>query len=195
MKKMILILGLMLSIASHSRLDAQIVRVNISSQPLWGPVGYNYVEYYYIPGCEVYYYVPGATFHYFSGGVWLSATSLPAAYGCDLYSSYKVVINRPKPWLHHHTYVVKYAKYKSSPPRQYVIRDSDDPKYYVVQGHRNYKQENQTGVKTGDKPKEKVTKKGNNTPSKEKIKKQDNPPSKTKIKEHKEKHKSKKDDN
>lgn len=169
MKKMILILGLMMGIISQMELNAQVVKVNISSQPLWGPVGYKYVEYYYIPECEVYYYVPGGLFYYYSGGAWLHAAALPGAYGCDLYSSYKVVINRPNPWHHHHTYVVKYAKYKSSPHRQYVIKDSDDPKYYVVQGHRNYKQSNETGVKTREK-KQEIKKDENKKPSKATVK-------------------------
>lgn len=178
MKKMILILGIMLCIISQTEVKAQVVKVNISSQPLWGPVGYKYVEYYYIPDCEVYYYVPGRTYYYYSGGTWLHASSLPGSYGCNVYSSYKVVINKPSPWLQHRVYKVKYAKYKTSPPRQYIIRDSDDPKYYVVEGHRNYKKENETGVKSGDKTKK--------TGIKNDVKKQ---PYKSKMKEKKAKRK------
>ncbi|MBP9220388.1 MAG: hypothetical protein KBF42_03320 [Chitinophagales bacterium] len=171
MKKWLLIIGITLGIISHTEVNAQIVKVNISSQPLWGPVGYNYVEYYYIPDCEVYYYVPGRTFYYYSGGGWLHATSLPGSYNCDLYSSYKVVINKPNPWLHHKVYVVKYAKYKTSPPRQYVIKDSDDSKYYVVEGHRNYKKPDETGVRTGEKGKDNgVNNDEQKRPSKSKVK-------------------------
>ncbi len=47
MKKWLLIIGITLGIISQTEVNAQIVKVNISSQPLWGPVGYNYVEYYY----------------------------------------------------------------------------------------------------------------------------------------------------
>jgi len=37
---------------------------NIITQPLWGPAGYDYVEYYYIPDIDAYYNVPGAQYVY-----------------------------------------------------------------------------------------------------------------------------------
>ena len=117
---------------------AQGVTVNIVSQPLWGPVNYDYVEYYYLPAADVYYYVPTRQFIYLSNGNWLYATSLPPAYHVDLYRTHKVVINEPKPYIHHHVYVSKYKKYKTVKSSQVVIRDSRDTKYYVVKGHPNH---------------------------------------------------------
>ena len=106
------------------------VNVNIGLQPDWGPVGYDYVEYYYIPQYEVYYYVPKREFVYLEGDHWIFASALPARFGrVDLYSPYKVVINEPKPYLHFKEHEVKYAKYKGGGERQEIIRDSKDPKY------------------------------------------------------------------
>ena len=62
------------------------VVVNISSQPLWGPVGYDYVEYYYLPDLEVYYYVPAHQWVYLNGGRWIFATSLPYSSECFMIS-------------------------------------------------------------------------------------------------------------
>ena len=132
-----LIAAIALTTASITSSKAQVnVSINIGSQPLWGPVGYDAVEYYYLPDVQAYYYVPRHQFIYLSGGNWVFASNLPAAYrSYDLYSGYKVVINEPKPYLHFATHKVKYAKYKGWKGKQGVIRDSRDPKYYVVKGH------------------------------------------------------------
>ena len=47
------------------------VNINIGAQPVWGPVGYDYVEYYYMPGIESYYYVPTRQFIYLTNGRWI----------------------------------------------------------------------------------------------------------------------------
>lgn len=116
MKKIVLLTGLFISVLFFSRTDAQVrlnVNVNIGSQPAWGPVGYNYVDYYYLPDIEVYYYVPTRQFIYLSGRNWVFSYNLPRAYrSYDLYSGYKVVINQPRPYLHHSSYRVKYTPYK-----------------------------------------------------------------------------------
>src|SRR5215216_3091458 len=89
------------------------VNVNIGAQPLWGPAGYDVVEYYYLPDLQMYYYVPSHQFVYLNGGNWLFANSLPARYrSYNLYSGYKVVINEPKPYLQFATHKVKYGNYK-----------------------------------------------------------------------------------
>jgi len=112
------------------------LNINIGSQPLWGPAGYDVVEYYYLPDIQMYYYVPSHQFIYLNGGNWVFVNSLPARYrGYNLYSGYKVVINEPKPYLHFDAHRVKYAKYKGAKSKQVVIRDSRDPKYFVVKGH------------------------------------------------------------
>ncbi len=111
------------------------VRVNTASQTLWGPVGYSYVDYYYLPEADVFYNVPTGKFMYLDGTRWVSANSLPPKYNVDLFNTYKVVVNKPKPYLNHGYYVSNYAKYKSKAHKQVIIRDSDEPKYYIVKGH------------------------------------------------------------
>ena len=106
------------------------VNINIGAQPSWGPVGYDYVEYYYLPDIEVYYYVPRHQYVYLSNGRWIFSTSLPYRYrSYNLYSGYKVVINEPKPYLYFSNHKVKYAKYKGYNNKQTVIRNSSDAKY------------------------------------------------------------------
>lgn len=115
------------------------VSVNISTQPLWGPVGYDYVEYYYFPDMEMYYYVPAHKFVYINGGRWVFASSVPYYYRhYDLYTVHKVVINTPRPYRHFHSHKIKYAKYKGGPHHQVMIRSSNNPKYYVVKGHPHH---------------------------------------------------------
>lgn len=111
------------------------VNVNIGSQPLWGPTGYDHVDYYYLPDIESYYYVPGRQFVYLNNGSWVFNVNLPSRYrNYDLYNGYKVVINSPKPYLHFKDHKVKYAKYKANRGQAVILR-SDDPRYYVVKGH------------------------------------------------------------
>jgi hypothetical protein len=50
----------------------------------------------------------------------------------------KVVINGPRPYLNFTTHRVTYAKYKGNNGRQVIIKNSNDPKYYVVKGHPKY---------------------------------------------------------
>jgi hypothetical protein len=115
MKKMFLIMAVLVFTAvQHTQAQIRVnVNINLGSQPAWGPAGYDYVEYYYLPDLDIYYYVPGGQFIYLSGGQWLFVTSLPARYrSYNLYNSYKVVINEPKPYLRHGVYQSRYAKYK-----------------------------------------------------------------------------------
>lgn len=137
---MIVILLLLAGVGYFNPVRAQhvYVQANIGVQPLWGPAGYDYVEYYYLPELDVFYYVPGQEFVYWNGFTWVFTPVLPAWYGrYDLYTTYKVVINTPRPYLHHTVYVNRYSAYRYHPPRQVVIRDSRDPKYYGAQNHGN----------------------------------------------------------
>ena len=114
------------------------VNINIGSQPVWGPVGYDYAEYYYLPDIDAYYYVPRRQFIYLSNGHWIFSASQPVRYrDYDLYSGYKVVINEPRPYLHAAIYRTRYAPYRGRHD-QIIIRNSDEPKYYVVKGHPKY---------------------------------------------------------
>src|ERR1051325_4113049 len=100
------------------------VNFNIGLQPLWGPVGYDYVEYYYLPDIDVYYNVPRHEYVYYDGGRWVTTVSLPPRYhDYDLYTGYKVVVNEREPYLHHEHYKEKYARYKGRHDQE-VIRNS-----------------------------------------------------------------------
>lgn len=148
MKKMILCGVLFLSAIVFNNARSQVrlnVNVNIGSQPVWGPVGYDYVEYYYLPDVEAYYYVPTRQFIYLSGNNWVYAYSLPSRYRTyDLYSGYKVVVNEPKAYRHFRTHKARYSSFRGN-HSQVVIRNSDQPKYYVVKGHPKYKSDKHRG--------------------------------------------------
>lgn len=118
------------------RAAAQIsVSLNIGSQPLWGPVGYDHAEYYYLPDIECYYNVPRRQFVYMDGGRWIFSSSLPPRYrNYDLYSGYKVVVNSRDPYRNFARDRQQYARYRNV-RTQPVIRNSNDKKYYVVKGH------------------------------------------------------------
>jgi hypothetical protein len=113
-------------------------QVNITSQPVWGPAGYDHVEYYYIPDIDAYYCVPKHQYVYMQGNRWIFSASLPGRYrNFDLYHSYKVVENEPKPYMHHDADKVKYGKFRGQKD-QAVIRDSHDQKYWAIKGHPDH---------------------------------------------------------
>ncbi|MEO8862243.1 MAG: hypothetical protein ABI358_12505 [Ginsengibacter sp.] len=129
MKKFLLISALFLG-AFCFKADAQLsVQLNIGRQPVWGPTGYDYVNYYYLPDLDVYYDVNRGVFVYYQYGRWNFAPSLPGRYGrYDLYNSYKVVINDRNPWLRNSYYHSHYYAYRGR--RQEIIRDSRDERYW-----------------------------------------------------------------
>lgn len=142
MKKILICLTLTISASViFKNAGAQVrlnVNVNIGSQPVWGPVGYDYVDYYYLPDIECYYYVPNQQFIYLSGNRWVFSYSLPPRYrSYDLNTGYKVVVNEPRAYLHFQSDRVKYRGYRDN-RSQVIIRNSDEPKYYVVKGHPKY---------------------------------------------------------
>lgn len=136
----------------NNSLHAQItVRTNTASQTIWGPVGFNYVNYYYLPEADVFYSVSDNKFFYPEGDKWVSANALPSQYNVDLFNTYKVVVNKPKPYLNHGYYVSNYAKYKKGGPKQVLIRESNEPRYYIIQNHPKhnlYKEEKKMDKKT-----------------------------------------------
>ncbi len=108
---------------------------NLDSQPAWGPTGYDYVEYYYLPDIGVYYSVPQQRYYYYEKGNWIYRSSLPSRYSnYNFYKSYKIVINEREPWHKHKTYRDKYSSYKNRHD-QPLIRDSKDSKYYQNKNH------------------------------------------------------------
>jgi hypothetical protein len=137
MKKLILLVMLGIGSLINNNAKAQIsLNVNIGSQPLWGPIGYDHVDYYYLPDVDSYYNVPTRQFVYLNNGNWVFANSLPARYSnYNLYNGYKVVVNGERPYLNYNTDKVKYVKYKNWGGKQKAIKFSNDSKYYVVKGH------------------------------------------------------------
>src|ERR1035437_9375861 len=137
MKKLFLIFALFIG-AMLYKAEAQIhVNVNIGNQPVWGPVGYDYVDYYYLPDLDVYYNVPRQQFVYFDFGRWIFAASLPSRFGrYDLFNTYKVVINERNPWLRNTYYRNQYRGYRGR--QQSIIRDSRDQKYFVIRNHSEH---------------------------------------------------------
>ena len=133
----VLVLTLFLWCASGNS-NAQVsvsINFNLDSQPVWGPTGYDYVEYYYLPDIDVYYYVPQHRYYYYNNGRWRYSSNLPSRFGnYDFYNSYKVVINEREPWRNHKTYREKYSSYKGRHDQQ-PIRDSQDSKYFVNKNH------------------------------------------------------------
>jgi hypothetical protein len=88
---------------------------NVKEQPKWGPVGHEFVEYYYLPDIETYYYVPGKQFIYQSGGYWTFSSSLPEANKhYDLRSANKVVINEPGAYRYFADHKNKYGNGSSN---------------------------------------------------------------------------------
>ncbi|MFA6467613.1 MAG: hypothetical protein WCW35_01865 [Bacteroidota bacterium] len=108
---------------------------NIGNQPEWGPTGYDYVEYYYMPEIEVYYYVSERRFFYFENGRWIGAFSLPLRYRhYNLFSTYKIILNERAPYKNHTANRSRYAAYRAH-RNQSVIRDSRDEKYFINKNH------------------------------------------------------------
>jgi hypothetical protein len=140
--KKLLVLAMAAFCLSATESKAQVsvgLNVNIGSQPVWGPVGYDYVDYYYMPDIDVYYNVPTRQYVYYEGNTWVKRASLPPRYvNYNVYNGYKVVVNKPKPYLNHGYYQSTYAKYKGGKgPKQIIIRDSKDEKYKVHHDNGN----------------------------------------------------------
>ena len=142
MKKFMLVAAVAVSILTTVSAHAQVsVKVNIGTQPVWGPTGYDHVDYYYLPDIETYYYVPTRQFVYFNNGRWIYSTSLPYRYrNYDLNRGYKVVVNQPRAYQNFSVHRAEYSRYRNYGGRQMIIRNSNDPRYYVVKGHPRYYQ-------------------------------------------------------
>lgn len=134
----VLFTALFLSVTAEAQISIHL-GFNIDRQPVWGPTGYDHVEYYYLPDIDAYYYVPGRRFYYFERNRWVSSASLPRRYrDYDLYNSYKVVVNEPHPYQHDKIYRDKYFSYRGRHDQQ-VIRDSRDEKYFINENHPDHR--------------------------------------------------------
>jgi hypothetical protein len=108
---------------------------NISEQPMWGPIGYEYAGYYYFPDIDTYYSVSDHQYIYRDGSNWRHTDLLPVSYnGFDPYHSYKVVLNDKTPYQNNDNHRTRYDSFKGVRD-QAVIRDSHDPKYFVNKDH------------------------------------------------------------
>jgi hypothetical protein len=143
MKKLILVIAICICGLMSQTSYAQVsIRANIALQPIWGPVGYDYVDYYYLPDVDAYYYVPTHMFFYLENGRWVNRPYLSGRYrNFDLYNARKIVINEPRPYLHNQIYRTRYANARGY-NRPMSIRDSHDSKYYVISNHPMHSQYN-----------------------------------------------------
>jgi hypothetical protein len=108
-------------------------KANLESQPAWGPAGYNYVEYYYLPDINVYYYVPQHGYYYYAKKQWFYSSTLPALYSnYNFYKMYKIVMNEEAPWRSNEGHLEKYSSFKGRHD-QLLIRDTRDSLYFVNQ--------------------------------------------------------------
>ncbi len=148
MKKTILIAALLMSGFLFQTASAQIrvsIRANIGSQPVWGPVGYDRADYYYMPDIDVFYNVQSRQYVYQDRGRWIFVYTLPMQYRYyDLNNGYKVVINNdPRPYRNADNYRSRYSQYKGNHGQE-AIRNSHDSRYYQIKGHpehNNWQQE------------------------------------------------------
>lgn len=115
MKKVLIALCFVTGLAFSQQANAQInVSINIGNQPAWGPSGYNHADFYYIPSINVYYDIMRGQYVYMNGNRWMYGAQLPPRYrNFDLYRSYKVVINRPSPFMQNRNDVAMYGRYRN----------------------------------------------------------------------------------
>lgn len=136
-----ILLAVLFGVASLSSIPAKAqvsVNINIGSQPLWGPTGYDRADYYYLPDVDAYYNVSAAQYIYLVAGRWVWRNNLPANdNGFDLYNAYKVVLNTPRPYLSHAAHVKQYSRYKNYRGKQTPIRDSKDSRYTAARDNRS----------------------------------------------------------
>jgi hypothetical protein len=138
-KTVALICLLVASVCWHMPVSAQVsVRFNIGTQPVWGPSGYDYADYYYLPDADAYYDINRRVFVYREGRTWMTRSSLPGRYGnIDLYRTHKIVINDRDPWMHHDRDHNRYMSFRNRHDQE-AIRDARDQKYWQNPGHPQY---------------------------------------------------------
>jgi hypothetical protein len=124
MKRIVVLFVMFCGLLSFNNALGQEQGVNISSQPSWGPRGYDYVEYYYFPDIGIYYNVPDRKFIYqSSSGNWTFSNTLPDSHSdYDLFTAYKIVINEPKAYLMLKKHKVKYPAIKGNRGKPLLFR-------------------------------------------------------------------------
>jgi hypothetical protein len=136
MKKLFFLTTILAAACFGQSAKAQVnVRINIGTQPIWGPVGYDEAEYYYLPDLDAYYDVTNRQYYFYQEGRWMGMRELPGRYrDFDMYHAHKVVINESQPWMHNDRYRTQYAGYRGRNDQQ-VIRDSRDERYWENPNH------------------------------------------------------------
>lgn len=142
MKRFLLAATLLLgSIVYTTTASAQVsvrINANIGNQPMWGPAGYDYAQFYYLPDIDMYYDVMARQFVYQNRGQWIYANTLPYNYrNYDLYSGYKVVLNQPRAFAYHDYHRNQFRKFRNSRNRQVVIVNSRDARYAPYKHRRD----------------------------------------------------------
>lgn len=142
MRYIMIIIAAFILVYPSGTVEAQVrvgISFNLGIQPAWGPVGYDYVENYYMPDIDVYYNVPARRYYYYEGGLWIGRSRLPARFGAfDYYGAHKVIINERQPWRHHDNYKGKYQSFRNVHD-QSPIRDSKDSKYFANRYHPQHR--------------------------------------------------------
>lgn len=143
MKKVIYASFVLLALAFAQSSKAQVnLNINIGHQPQWGPLGYDYARYYYMPELDVYYDVSNRNYTYYDGRRWTSHRSLPKRYhGFDLYRTYKVVINDARPWRNHKIHHQKYRRYAKNYKQANRRNHREREKYHKAIHKQNKKME------------------------------------------------------
>ncbi|SEA24707.1 hypothetical protein SAMN05192529_111112 [Arachidicoccus rhizosphaerae] len=144
MKKIIVIMSVLAGVFFTGQSKAQInISINIGSQPEWGPAGYDYVDYYYLPDINAYYNVVTAQYIYLLNNRWHFASTLPGYYrNYNIYNSYKVVVNRKNPYQNNKYDIEHYGKYKGHSP-QPMLRDNNA--YKAMRNNGNHYGNNRPG--------------------------------------------------
>ncbi|MEO8794420.1 MAG: hypothetical protein ABI390_03080 [Daejeonella sp.] len=155
MKNVLLAFAFIILILPFSKVEAQEkVKINIEKQPLWGPVGFDHVDYYYIPGIQTYYSVDKRQFIYLSNGRWIFSKHLPQkSISFDLYEAHKVVLNgTSRPYLQFNEHKEKYDNLKTKKSKQICIKDSKNRKYHSNSNKKVIQKKTIQPVKKGVKP-------------------------------------------
>ncbi|MCP9767049.1 hypothetical protein EGI22_03945 [Lacihabitans sp. LS3-19] len=161
MKKIILVIAVLIYLFQPNSVKAQVkfgLNINIATQPIWGPAGNDYVNYYYLPDIDIFYNVPRHKYVFVQNRKWIFSDILPYEYrNYNLYSGYKAVINEDKPYKNAAMYRTKYASYKGNHDLN-NIRNSRELKYFENPDHPDHPKWAKTHPQNGNSKSKKTSK-------------------------------------
>lgn len=148
MKKLLYTIVFIGTVVFAQSSTAQIsIQINIGSQPQWGPSGYDYARYYYLPAYDMYYDIQRGYYVYWDYNRWVQMPVLPARYAnIDLYRTYKVVLNDTNPWLQHNNNRNRYYGYASNKKQVNIREYNNRNNRYSNNGKGKGNQQVRTGV-------------------------------------------------